>query len=201
VRDVPLPEEQLDQLWSRLESAPDRASDPFHTPVLGTVQAVDGLCGLRTVVLRRAERALRRLVCHTDARSSKVADLAASPQASWLFYDRAARLQVRVSGTVQLHIDDELADVQWHASRLSSRRCYLARPGPGATLDGPALTLPAELVDRAPLEEEAAAGRDHFAVLACTVDAIDCLILQYQGHRRLHFAWDGECWQARWLAP
>ena len=199
--DSPVPAEQLDHLWSRLEDAPARASDPFHTPVLGTVRAADGSCGLRTVVLRRAERADRRLVCHTDTRSSKVADVTVSSRASWLFYDREARLQVRAAGTVRVHTDDDLADAQWHASRLSSRRCYLAEPGPGATLDGPALTLPAALAERAPREEEAAPGRDHFAVLACTVDAIDCLMLQYQGHRRLHFAWDGEGWQARWLAP
>ena len=198
---VPAADEQLAHVWARLENAVKRARDPFHTPVLGTVQAEDGQCGLRTVVLRRAEKARRRLVCHTDLRSSKIADLRHMSRASWLFYDRDARLQVRACGAVSLHTDDELADEQWRAARLSSRRCYLAEPGPGRVLDGPEVTLPADLADRVPTEAEANEGRANFAVIACIVDAIDCLMLQYRGHRRLRFTWQSDRWLGRWMAP
>lgn len=197
----PVPDEQLAHVWARLEGAVARARDPFHTPVFGTVQAGDGECGLRTVVLRRAEASLRRLVCHTDLRSSKIADLRRRPRASWLFYDPEARLQVRARGPVTLHTDDDLAEDQWRAARLSSRRCYLSAPGPGRALAGPEGTLPADLADRVPTEAEAAEGRANFAVVACIVDAIDCLMLRYQGHRRLCFSWDGGEWLGRWVAP
>lgn len=198
---VPEPDEQLAHVWARLEDAAARARDPFHTPVLGTVRAADGQCALRTVVLRRAEPSLRRLVCHTDLRSSKVVDLEVAPRASWLFYDREARLQVRAGGAVSLHTDDDLADQQWRAARLSSRRCYLSEPGPGQALDGPGVTLPDDLVDRVPTEAEASQGRGNFAVIACTVDDIDCLMLRYQGHRRLRFSWREGRWHGRWVAP
>jgi hypothetical protein len=197
----PVPEEQLAQVWARLEGAVARAKDPFHTPVFGTVQADGGECGLRTVVLRRAEAPLRRLVCHTDLRSSKIADLRRRSRASWLFYDRDARLQVRARGAVTVHTDDDLADEQWRAARLSSRRCYLSEPGPGEVLDGPEVTLPADLAERVPTEAEAGEGRANFAVIACSVDAIDCLMLQYRGHRRLCFSWQEGEWVSRWVAP
>jgi hypothetical protein len=201
VNGVPEPGEQLAHVWARLEGAVTRARDAFHTPVLGTVRAEDGHCGLRTVVLRRVEPSLRRLACHTDLRSSKVADLRCSPRASWLFYDRDARLQVRAGGAVTLHTDDGLADEQWRAARLSSRRCYLSEPGPGQVLDGPEVTLPGDLADRVPTEAEVNAGRGNFAVIACTVDDIDCLMLRYQGHRRLRFRWRTDRWHGRWVAP
>ncbi len=198
---APEPEELLARVWARFEDAVASARDPFHTPVFGTVQAEDGHCGLRTVVLRRADRQERRLVCHTDLRSSKITDLARRPRASWLFYDREDRLQVRAMGPVTVHTDDALADEQWRAARLSSRRCYLAEPGPGQALEGPEPTLPGDLAERVPTAEEADGGRANFAVVACCLEAIDCLMLQYQGHRRLRFTWDAGRWRGRWLAP
>lgn len=197
--DNPDPMGVLEDVWSRLIDAAARAKSAFHTPALATTGA-DGP-RVRTVVLRRAEPEARLLVCHTDRRSAKLAELAADARVGWMFYDREARLQVRADGAARVHVDDELADVQWQAARLSSRRCYLADPGPGAVLDEAGPTLPAALLDRVPSEEEAAEGRRHFAVIACTVEAIDCLMLGFAGHRRLRFRWLDDRWDAQWLAP
>ena len=58
----------------------DRRS-PFHTPTLASLNA-DGAPSLRTVVLRGFDPARRELRVHTDARSAKLAELAAEPRAA-----------------------------------------------------------------------------------------------------------------------
>lgn len=163
---------------------------PFHTPVLATT-GLDGTPQARTVVLRGLEPATRRLRLHTDARAGKVAELAAEPRATLLFYDPAAQLQLRLSGRATLHRDDALAEEAWAASRDFSRMCYAIEPAPGL----PVATPPA-----APLDSEA--GRPHFCVVILHLDRLESLHLAASGHRRARFGWDAAgAPAATWLVP
>ncbi|MEO0996387.1 MAG: pyridoxamine 5'-phosphate oxidase family protein [Pseudomonadota bacterium] len=192
-------ESLLDDCWQRLEAGVAAAAHPWHTAVLGN--CAGGRPQSRTVVVRAVDRRRRRIVCHTDARSPKCRAFAGAPAASWLLYDPDARIQLRLSGPVGVHTGDELADAQWRASRLGSRRCYLVTAPPGEIIDAPVSTLPEALRERRPEPGEVEAGRDNFAVLAGGIDTIDWLRLTSDGHRRARFRYEDGRWWADWVAP
>lgn len=178
--------------WERLaEGVADRRS-PFHTPALATL-GLDGRPRLRTVVLREADPAARRLRVHLDRRSEKAAEIARDPRVALHAYDAAGRFQLRVEGTGALHTDDPVADAAWAAARPMSRKTYAVAPGPGTPLpSGDAYDLP----------DDAEVGRPHFAVLVVTVARIETLGLAREGHRRARFDWDaGGALAMTWLVP
>jgi hypothetical protein len=178
----------LHHLWDELRTGAARGGHPFHTPALATTTA-DG-ASLRTVVLRAADRKLRRLLCHTDFRSPKYAEVQANARVAWLFYDRERKLQLRLWGTGRLHHRDALAKARWVASPDRSRACYRADLAPGWPVDG---------MSRSPwLDEE---GLANFAVIDCRVDTIDWLYLRSDGHLRAKFLWSDGTWQGTWIAP
>ncbi|WP_439547776.1 pyridoxamine 5'-phosphate oxidase family protein [Falsiroseomonas sp.] len=167
---------------------------PFHTPVLATT-GLDGTPQARTVVLRGIDPATRQLRLHTDARAGKVAELAAEPRATLMFYDAGAQLQLRLGGRATLHRDDALADEAWAASRDFSRMCYAIEPAPGQAVPAP----PA-----APLDSQA--GRPHFCAVILHLHTLESLHLAAGGHRRARFAWDQASIpsgtpSAAWLVP
>ncbi len=191
--------EALAVSWKLLSMGVTEAKDPFHTPVLGTVDAAG--CSLRTVVLRRVMEPERILICHTDLRSAKVQHIRAHPRVSWHFYHPQHNVQLRLAGPATLHTDDALADEQWANSKLMSRRCYRAVPGPGTPSDSPTSGLPEFLETRSPTLEESELGRQHFVVIACRVDFLDWYYLRAQGHRRAQFFWNEEGMSSQWVVP
>ena len=189
----------LDDLWDRLVDAASRARPAFHLPAFATVDD-QGLPAVRTVVLRHADRELGTLACHTDRRSPKLAQLGREPTAAWLFYDAAARLQVRATGPTAVHADGPRFDRAWAATPPQSRRCYLAPLPPGTPADVPTPNLPDALLDRDPTPAEGEAGADRFAVLETRVERIDWLFLRHDGHRRATFERTGGGWRRGWVA-
>lgn len=136
------------------------------------------------------------LACHGDRRSDKVSEAETDPRASWLFYDRERKLQLRLSGQLSIHVDDDFADSCWEHTMDSGRACYNTERGPGQTVTQPA-SAPA-LIDN---DKEEQAARSHFAVIACRIDFLDWLVLSAKGHRRAQFQRHDSDWQARWVLP
>ena len=192
-------EDILVDCWSLLETGAKKSKAPFHTPVLGTAQA-DG-CSLRTVVLRRVVASQRLLICHTDRRSAKVAELGKHNSLSWLFYDPKKKIQIRARGLATLHFDDDLADEQWSRTRRMSRRCYCVWEAPGTVQPSRSSGLPSEYEGGSPTWEQSEQGRENFAVIRCQVDFLDWLYLDARGHSRAQFHWCGEKFEARWVTP
>ncbi|WP_405224638.1 pyridoxamine 5'-phosphate oxidase family protein [Lentisalinibacter sediminis] len=210
-------EELLQLCWDYLEEGAGSARSPFHTAVLGTVE--HGEPRLRTVVLRAAEREAGHVLCHTDVRSAKVRQIGDDAPVSWLLYDPARKVQLRLEGRARVHADDALATERWRASAAGSRRCYLVEPGPGAVLESAVSTLPQGLRRRRPEPEETEPGRGNFAVVAAAIEFIDWLHLTADGHRRARFRRVGrarhrgdgrghdhghDCghgWAGDWIAP
>lgn len=196
--------ENLDDLltvaWQRLVAATQTAHHPWHLAVLATVDD-GGEPDARTVVLRRVEPGSRRLMCHTDVRSPKFAALRRNPAATMLVYDPGDKVQLRVLGRVTVHGDDALADEQWAASTVSSRRCYLAPSPPTAESEGPSVNLPEHLLGRVPTQEESEEGRANFGVISVTAERIDLLHLAATGHRRALYSWPNGQLEAHWLHP
>ena len=187
-------------IWPRLAAGKSDRRSPLHTLAVGTVKA-DGRPDQRIMVLRGVDPTAFTLRFHTDERSAKVESLTPDQPVSVLGYDSAAKVQLRLSGLGRIHRDDAVADAAWTASTLSSRRCYLAQPGPGTVIDMAGAGLPPEMTDRVPTESEAMPARANFAVLIATIDAIDWLYLAAAGHRRARFVHRDGAWQGRWLIP
>jgi 3-hydroxyisobutyrate dehydrogenase len=174
----------------------------FHTPVLATI-GVDGGPAARIVVLRRFDGVARTLSIHTDQRSSKVAELAANPRAAVTFYDPGLKIQVRLTGSAQVHFgnEDAVARETWARVAAFSRRCYLGMP-PGSSSDAPTSGLTPDLDGRAPTLSESEPGFDHFAVIRVCFNSLDWVYLCAKGHRRAGFTWDEDSAEkAGWLAP
>ena len=178
----------LDLAWHHLAHAVTTAHHGFHLPTLCTL-GLDQRPAARIVVLRRFDLAERAVMCHTDRRAPKVLEIEADARASWVFYDGPSRLQLRASGVVKMHTGDALADTQWEASNLSSRRCYLAPRRPGSAVDHPSPNLPPEVRDQVPVEAATLPGRANFAVLRCVIESLDVLHLHHAGHHRAQFTW------------
>lgn len=183
-------------IWSRLAGAAAGARSAWHTPVVGTA---DG--DLRVMVLRHTDPATASLRFHTDARSPKAARIGGAAPVSLLFYDAAAKLQLRCAGTGSVTSTGATADAAWAASALSSRRCYLTALAPGTTSELPTSGMSAAVAGRVPTLDESEAGRAHFALITVALTRIDWLFLAHDGHRRALFERSGEGWTARWLVP
>jgi pyridoxamine 5'-phosphate oxidase len=177
------------EIWAGLVWASQHPGEPWRLPALATL----GEAGpqVRTVVLREALPAARRLVAWTDTRSPKVGELRRDPRAQWLFHAPANGLQLRVATHVQIHQDDEVVRAAWTAVPVPNRVNYLGTQAPGTVLSQPDLNSPSNGGDM-PV---------HFAVLVATVQQMDWLWLDPAGHRRAWFRWNGERWAGDWLVP
>ena len=183
-------------LWARLADAAASGRSAWHTPAVGTA---DG--DLRVMVLRHTDPAAASLRFHTDARSPKAVLIGGGAPVSVLFYDAAAKLQLRCAGIGKAVSTGAPADAAWAASAASSRRCYLAELAPGTISETPTSGLPAAAEGRVPTLAESEAGRANFAVITVALTRIDWLHLAHNGHRRALFERSGDGWAGRWVVP
>lgn len=180
----------------RLAQAVRDRNAAMHAPVV-----VTGDGDARIMVLRAADPALAALRFHTDARSPKLATLAADPRLTILAYDPHDRVQLRLTGLARVEHAGPVADAAWAAASALNRRCYLAQTGPGGALDAPESALPADLRYRRPTLPETEAGRGNFAVIVALITAIDWLQLGRDGGMRAQLHRTGDTWQGAWVAP
>ncbi len=193
--------DDLDQVRAdcaqRLARAARDRKSPLHTPVIVTAD-VDA----RVMVLRSFDTAAWTLRLHTDARAPKAAAVAADPRIAAVFYDKAAKIQIRARGTGRIETHGPLADAAWAASTNFARRCYLGE-GPGALSDAPTSGLPSAFEGVEPDEQQLLPARDNFAVLQISILELDWLYLAHTGHLRAQMrraAAEGE-WSGSWAAP
>lgn len=191
--------ETLDEVrreWlGRLARAPRDRKCAMHTPVVVSAPA-----DARVMVLRAFDQAAARLRFHTDARSPKVAAIAADPRMAVLFYDKSAKIQIRVRGLGRVERDGPIADAAWTAGTNFARRCYLG-DGPGSASEVPTSGLPAEFEGAEPDDEQLIPARANFAVLLIDVEEVDWLYLAHTGHVRAQFTRAGQGWEGRWVTP
>lgn len=188
------------ELWKRLVRASRDRRSPWHTPVVATV-GTDGAPRARVMVLRAVDPSARLLRLHTDARATKVEELARDPRVALLLYDAPGRLQLRIEGEGRVETTGAAADAAWQATRPFSRRCYTAPIAPGAPAAGPVSGLPPELEGREPTMDESESGRPHFAILQVEVRLLEFLHLAVTGHRRGRFTWTDDRFEGGWLIP
>ena len=177
-------------IGAALADAARDVRDPWRTPVLATFSTAAGPQA-RTVVLREADLAQRRLTAWTDPRAPKTAQLAADPRTEWCFHDGVRRMQLRVSTGIQVHQDDDIAQAAWTQVPAGNRMNYRTAKPPGTVIGH-------ESPDDTVADDT---GPAHFAVLSATVTELDWLWLGDAVHRRARFRWDGTGWDEAWLVP
>lgn len=187
----------LSDCRNRLIRAPRDRKSPMHAPVI-----VTGDIDARVMVLRAFDAALWRLRLHTDARAPKTQVIAADPRVAVLFYDKAAKIQIRARGVGEILREGDEVDAAWNASTRFARRCYLGE-GPGALSDMPTSGLPPAFEGVEPDDAQLVPARENFALMRITLTALDWLYLAHTGHVRAQFARgrDSAEWEGRWVSP
>ncbi len=170
---------------------------PLRKPALATVGEA-GAPAVRTVILRSADLAARKLGIFTDARSRKVADLAANPAVELLFYDPDCDIQLRLSGRAEVRPGDEAA---WASAAPPSRRAYLVTAPPGTPSPEPVSGLPEDVAGIIPSLERMEEGRVNFAYVEIVISVADIVVLSRAGHRRARIRYRADGEHAEWLVP
>jgi len=187
---------ELEQdIWQRLS----QGNTSFRYGVLAT-QRAQGL-GIRMVVIRKVVPQERALLFHTDRRSAKAAELTENPAVSWLFYDDASKIQIRLEARTTLHQYDTLANEAWQQTSLPNRREYLTTLPPSTPVTEPLSGLPENVSARELTKEESEKGRLNFMVVTSRVHTIDWLHLDRKGHQRAQFNYTEKALSARWVIP
>ncbi|MEN3971471.1 pyridoxamine 5'-phosphate oxidase family protein [Sphingomicrobium sp. XHP0235] len=185
-------EEVVADIVTRLSDAASNRKSAMHVPAVASADAQ-----VRTMVLRDFDREAMTLRFHSDARSPKIGAFERDPRCGVLFYDKEAKVQLRVRGTVRVERTGPIADKAWAESANFARRCYLAPEAPGTPEDAPFANLPDDVRDEEPSDERLdAEARENFCVLLIRIDEVDWLYLAHDGHRRAR--WGGA--SAQWLA-
>ncbi len=189
----------LSETWTMLEHGAASFKDPFHWPVLGTVG--EDTCNMRTVILRQLILPDRRLVCHTDTRAGKVQEIKRNNRVSWLFYHPKKKIQLRISGMAELHVNDSFADKQWADASVATRLNFSATKAPGTPIDKPASGLPDFMINKLPTLLESEKSRNNFLSISCRIDSMDWVLLSTLGNRRASFNWKKNKLNSSWLVP
>ncbi|WP_086619388.1 pyridoxamine 5'-phosphate oxidase family protein [Erythrobacter tepidarius] len=191
--------ETLDEICadcaSRLIRAARDRKSPMHTPVIATAD-VDA----RVMVLRAFDPTTWTLRLHTDTRAPKAQAVIADPRVAGVFYDKGAKIQIRVRGRGRIEAHGPVADAAWAASTNFARRCYLGE-GPGAASPVATSGLPPEFEGVEPDDAQLVPARANFAVLLISIESLDWLYLAHTGHVRAQFVRADRAWQGRWVAP
>lgn len=192
----------LDQrCWQQLaqSASPDKSSDAgFRNLTVATCTSSGA--DARVVVLRHVDVAHKYVWFHTDARSEKVLQLEAFPQATLLFWDDKQQVQLRLVVETRLHTDDYLADEQWDKLHDGSIRSYLSEYRPGTEQPGPYPGFPDHVREGELTPEDRAFGRQNFAAIECRVLCMEYLHLSKQGQTRARFQYEPVS-KMSWLAP
>ena len=185
------------KIWSMLNNAVKDRSSPFRIPVFS--------CGdntnieSRIVVLRKSDEDNNLVQFHSDIRSDKINILKKNPKASFLFYDKELKIQVRLKVEAIINHNNDVAKQSWEKTQHISRKCYLVNNGPGTVSDEPTSGLKPELDNFDYTKEQSEEGYKNFTVIQCKIKSIEWLYLAAKGHRRARFNLENN--KDNWLVP
>lgn len=172
---------------------------PWYTASLSTLSA-DGP-DARTVVLRMADKEKHFLVCHSDFRAEKVAQLLRQPAVHWLFWDAAGGVQLRAGGVATLHHGNEVARHAWNNLSALTKGNMSASLPPGTPVGNPEAGIGAYTRQTEISAEDSEAWFRHFAVIETRVLTMDWLLISRNGHRRARIDYRERRPLMQWLVP
>jgi len=169
-------------LWRELEKAV-HAHAGAHAWRVGVLATRDGEeADARSVVLRELDLEKRELLIYADARSAKLAQIAAHPQGMLVLWSEELGWQLRLQVQLSVATSGLGVSSRWAQIKLTpAAHDYLSPLPPGSPLARPTPER---------------GSREHFAVMTALVQSVDWTELHADGHRRARFDAAGQ----RWLA-
>ena len=187
------------KVWDLLNLGLLDRNAPFHLPVFicGKDKNFEG----RTIVLRGINKKNKSLWFHTDIRSKKINILKNNPKASFLFYDKDKKIQLRIFGNTKINYQNDITLESWKKTIHMSRQCYLGEKIPGDVVADPTSGL-SEKVDNFKYSlEESEIGYKNFCLIETFITSIEWLYLAAKGHRRARFIFTNDLVEKKWIIP
>tara|TARA_X000000950_G_scaffold85909_1_gene108115 strand:- start:795 stop:1397 length:603 start_codon:yes stop_codon:yes gene_type:complete len=173
-----------------LVDAVNNAKNQFHTPV---VSSIDGnKIVSRVMVLREFDLKKKIMRFHTDNRAAKIRSFQKNNTATVIGYDPNLKVQIKLQGNINVHIDDSQTLSAWDGSTARSKKCYSVKDGSTQQINNP------ETHDIKDFNVEE--GYKNFAVLIFSFYSLEFLYLKSSGHRRSIHYWQDD-YKSSWLVP
>ncbi len=187
------------KIWELLKTGLKDRDAPFHIPVFisGNEDKFDG----RIVVLRGVNESEKKIWFHSDIRSNKIKKLKTNPEASLLFYDKAKKIQLRISTLTKINYQNDITLSSWQNTAHLSRQCYLGDKAPGTYVSMPSSGLTDDIDNLKYSKEESEIGYKNFCVVENFIKSIEWLYLAAKGHRRAYFSLKNNSLEKKWLIP
>ena len=134
-------------------------------------------------------------------RSKKIKILKGNKQASFLFYDKNEKIQLRISGNAKKNYQNNMTLKSWGNTIHMSRQCYLGNKAPGANASEPTSGLTADVDNFKYTIEESEVGYKNFCLIKTFITSIEWLYLAAKGHRRAHFSLKNNSIEKIWIIP
>ena len=176
------PEGIRERIWMELRRAALDRHHEWRTPALSTL-GLDGRPDARTVVLRSADIVSSCLRFFTDARSQKIAQLAAQPQATLLFWSTRLNWQLRMRVNITTLTSGLEVQAVWERLKQSA-----------ASGDYTSALVPGQKCSTSDAAPASALQKHHLAILNASIEEIDWLELSREGHRRARLSACGFDW-------
>ena len=185
--------------WNLLKIGLKNRDLSFHIPVFtcGDNKNSDS----RIVVLRGVDENEKKIWFHTDIRSNKIKILKSNPKATFLFYDKIEKIQLRISGNIKVNYQNDIARKSWEKTVHMSRQCYLGNKAPGSDASLPTSGLTTNIDNLKYTKEESEFGYQNFCVIETLIKSIEWLYLAAKGHRRAFFSLKNNSLEKKSLIP
>ena len=187
------------KIWDLLDSGFKDRNAPFHIPVFicGDNSNFDG----RIIVLRGVNEKEKKIWFHSDIRSNKLKILKSNSKATFLFYDKSEKIQLRIGVDTKINYQNEVTKESWKNTAHMSRQCYLGKNPPGSDSTTPSSGLSEDVDNLKYSIEESEVGYKNFCVVETFIKSIEWLYLAAKGHRRAHFVFKNNSLEKKWLIP
>jgi pyridoxamine 5'-phosphate oxidase len=187
------------KIWELLNLGLQNRNAPFHIPVFitGDNNNFDG----RIVVLRGIDEKNKKIWFHSDIRSNKIKILKTNPYASFLFYDKIEKIQLRLFVSTKVNYENDITIESWKKTAHMSRQCYLGSNAPGSNTIKPTSGLTSAADNFNYTIQESELGYKNFCVIETYINSIEWLYLAAKGHRRAYFNLNKKHVEKKWLIP
>jgi len=187
------------KIWDLLYLGLQNRDAPFHIPVFicGNSSKSDG----RIVVLRGINEKEKKIWFHSDIRSNKVKIIKSNSKATFLFYDKSEKIQLRICGSAKINYQNDITKKSWKKTAHMSRQCYLGDRAPGFEVSEPTSGLTSHVDNLKYTIEESEVGYQNFCVIETFIESIEWLYLAAKGHRRAYFSFKSDVLKKKWLIP
>jgi len=187
------------KIWNLLELGLKNRNSPFHLPIF--ISSKQKEFSGRIVVLRGINKKEKKIHFHTDIRSNKVTFLKKNSICSLLFYDKAEKVQLRISGKAKINYKNKLTEASWKKTAHMSRQCYLGDKPPGSDSLDPTSGLSSDVDNFNFTMKDSEIGYKNFCVVEVFIESIEWLYLAAKGHRRALFKLEENTIRKKWLIP